>query len=60
MNEVISEAERLARDKHRQRQRDGHHTPSWDGLSDLMKAELIYQEMISNVDCGISKRIIDQ
>jgi hypothetical protein len=40
----MTEAERIARQKHLARQRDGHHTPDWDGLSDLMRADLIHRE----------------
>ena len=37
------EAERLARQHHAARQREGHRTPDWDDLPELMRVELIYR-----------------
>jgi hypothetical protein len=34
-----------ARENHRARQREGHRTPDWEELSDLMRNELIYREI---------------
>lgn len=36
-----------AKELHRQRQREGHKTPDWDGLSEMMRDELIYQARTS-------------
>lgn len=33
-----------AKQNHRNRQREGHKLPDWDGLSELMQAELILRE----------------
>ena len=41
----MDEAEQIAREKHCARQRLGHKMPVWEGLSDLMREELINRAM---------------
>ena len=36
----------IAKQKHSGRQRPGHHSAEWEGLSDLMREELILQEKL--------------
>ncbi len=38
--------EQIAREKYRLRQRPGHKMPDWEGLSDLMRVELINRESL--------------
>jgi hypothetical protein len=53
----VADCARLAQEKHRLRQRDGHHTPDWDALSDLMRSELIYREIMHKLTYGDDDRV---